>query len=114
MAELSNSTFRILAKVIHNVPAAPGKETYYRPLVRDARLDACVNRLVAEKMKLQGCVLSSSPHCTDVEDKLASINYFMSKLYDSKFYTDILEKMDVKGINVEPPILELLPIAIYT
>ncbi|MGZ4847987.1 MAG: DUF6414 family protein [Halobacteriota archaeon] len=107
MAELSNRTFRVLGKVIHNVPDKD--EKYQRPLVHDTRFDICINRLITAKMKQQECKLHPNAQgCSDIQRYLHDINELTSLMYDPDFYHKA-----VKGINVSPPILEVLPIAIY-
>ena len=110
LAELSNRAYRILGKVIDN--AITPVEKFRKPLVRDTRFDQCVNILLAQKVRLSQCQIEScsvNPDCSDISKVLGDIDRVRQLLYDSSYYDGL-----VQGLVFKPPLLEILPIAIYS
>jgi hypothetical protein len=108
MAELNHRTFRILGKVINN-DMNTVKDGKSHVLMRDTKLDTQINLLVAEMMMQQGKNTCMCEDLAKISELLSFINEQQLALTKPTFYKDIIGEEKVGA-----PMLELLPIAVYT
>lgn len=99
MAELCHRTFRVLGKVVRKGSAIE----HDRPLVRDTMFDTCVNLLVTRILRQRGSG-SNFEKAEELPGLLNEVADLQRNFFNSEKY---------KGLRIEPPAFEILPIAIY-
>jgi hypothetical protein len=99
MAELCHRTFRVLGKVVRKGSATERD----RPLVRDTMFDSCVDVLVTHLLRQAGCG-NNFKEAKELPELLNEVADLQSGFFNSENY---------KGLRIEPPSFEILPIAIY-